>query len=233
MKAAKQRYYEALDRQTAAERVLEKNRQTGGDTMQDRPAFSREEGDQFQSLDIVYQELGVKAYTALTNFLDFLGRLGSGEVNRSVNPASLQEAVAGALSASLARLLSELQEVKVRLEHTETRLAAIEAGLKRIDRYTIEAFRELEEMRRESGEDREGGATPDRGRLAKEEAARLALEAGRRMHEQGKRLSLAAVAREAGLKYGQIVYAFGNKEAFFNELEKVLAEEASSVDPAV
>lgn len=232
MKSAKHRYYEALERQSAAERVLEKNLQMGGDPMVERPVKSREESDDFRPLDMVYQELGIKAYSALTNCLDLLGRLGSGDGSRALNVATLQEAVSTAVSASLSRLLAEVAELKARLEQSDAKLTAIEAGLKRIDRYTIEAFRELEEIKRESDEERESAAVPDRGRLAKEEAARLALEAGRRMHEQGKRLSLAAVAREAGLKYGQIVYAFGNKEAFFNELEKALMG-TSSVEHAV
>lgn len=76
-------------------------------------------------------------------------------------------------------------------------------------------------------------AAVDRGRLAKEDAAQLALDAGRRMREQGKRLTLASVAREAGLKYGQIVYAFGNKDAFFRQLEEDFAAEKETDEAAV
>ena len=60
-----------------------------------------------------------------------------------------------------------------------------------------------------------------RGRLAKEDAARLALDAARRMKVEGRRLTLASVAREAGLKYGQIVYAFGNKDGFLSALREI------------
>lgn len=220
--SAKQRYYEALDRKNSAERVLERHLHTGGDTVEERLSRPQADGDEFRSLDMVYQELGLKAYVAVTNCLDFLGRLGTGEAARQVNSA-LKDELRNAV-ATVNRLVAELQAVRERLDSTESRLAAIEAGVKRIDRFTLEAFRELEDLRREAGQSREGAIPFERGRLAKEEAARLALEAGRRMHEEGKRLSLAAVAREAGLKYGQIVYAFGNKETFFSELERVLAE---------
>lgn len=230
MNPAKQRYYEALDRQTSAERVLEKNLLVGGDTVQDRPNRLKDESDDFRSLDLVYQELGIKAYSALTNCLDLLGRIGTSDSGRGVNLSAIQDMVTSGTSAAFTRLLSEIQDVKERLEQTESKLSAIEAGLKRIDRFTIEAFRELEEIKREADESRDAAGLSDRGRLAKDEAARLALEAGRRMQEQGKRLSLAAVAREAGLKYGQIVYAFGNKEAFFTELEKALSIDPESVE---
>lgn len=197
--------------------------------MQDRYPESRysdaENGaDEFRSIDLVYQELGIKAFSALTNCLDLVGKLGSND-SRAVNAAALEQVVSDVTEKALARLLSEIEEIKVHLEQWESRLSGIEAGLKRIDRFTIDAFRELEEMKREADESREADEfRADRGRLAKEEAARLALEAGIRMREAGRRLSLASVAREAGLKYGQIVYAFGNKDAFFTELEKEALE---------
>lgn len=231
MNSAKQRYYEALDRQNSAERVLERNLHTGGDTVEERQSRLPVESEDFRSLEMVYQELGLKAYAAVTNCLDFLGRLGTAEAGRPMSGA-LQDDMRNAL-ATVNRLVAELQAVRERLDNTESRLAAIEAGVKRIDRFTIEAFRELEEIRREAGQHREAAHAVDRGRLAKEEAARLALEAGRRMQEEGKRLSLAAVAREAGLKYGQIVYAFGNKETFFTELERSLAESTPAEERAV
>ena len=39
-----------------------------------------------------------------------------------------------------------------------------------------------------------------------------ALEAARRLRAQGRKLTLKSVAEAAGLKYSQIVYAFGSKE---------------------
>ena len=61
-----------------------------------------------------------------------------------------------------------------------------------------------------------------RGRIPKEEAIELAINAPRELQAKGRKLTLAAVARQAGLKYGQIMYAFGNKERFFQELERAV-----------
>ena len=131
-------------------------------------------------------------------------------------------------AATVNRLVAELQAVRER--STARVAAAIEAGVKRIDRFTLEAFRELEDLRREAGQC--GGRDPSSADVWLRKRQSLGPEAGRRMHE-GKRLSLAAVAREAGLKYGQIVYAFGNKETFFSELERVLAEATDTEERAV
>lgn len=231
MKSAKHRYYEALDRQTAAERVLERNLSMGGDNMQERSYTQKEERtDEFRSLDTMYQELGIKAFAALTNCLDLFGKMGSQGASRSVDTAALEKVIAAAIDESSSTIIGELREIRMHLDQWEARFNSIEAGMKRIDRFTIDAFRELEEIKREADESRGGESMAgDRGRLAKEDAARLALEAGFRMREQGKRLTLASVAREAGLKYGQIVYAFGNKEAFFSQLEKDLHDHATSV----
>lgn len=203
--------------------------------MHDRTKELPDNGDDFRSLDIVYQELGIKTFSALTNCLDLLGRLGSHDPARSLNAASFEKAVTSGTAEAFSNLQADVREVKEQLVHWESRLSAIEAGLKRIDRFTIEAFRELEEIKREADEIRESEAfVGDRGRLAKEEAARLAIDAGFKMRAEGKRLSLAAVAREAGLKYGQIVYAFGNKDAFFTQLEAAMEEaEATAEDHAV
>src|SRR5690606_9545726 len=89
--SAKQRYYEALDRKNSAERVLERHLHTGGDTVEERLSRPQADGDEFRSLDMVYQELGLKAYVAVTNCLDFLGRLGTGEAARQVNSALKDE----------------------------------------------------------------------------------------------------------------------------------------------
>lgn len=231
MKTSKHRYYEALDRQTTAQRVLERNLSMGGDRVPERRMETNEGAgvDDFQSIDLIYHELGIKAFAALTNCLDFLGRLGSQGGSRPANTAPFEESMTRIVNAAAERVFTEITEIKDLLVQWEERLSAIEAGFKRIDRFTIEAFKELEEIKREADRTPET-AEPSRGRLAKEEAMRLALAAGFRMRQQGKRLTLAAVAREAGLKYGQIVYAFGNKEGFFNELEKELAAGEGTVE---
>lgn len=230
MKAAKQRYYEALERQTTAERVLDRHLGAGSFPAAKEAAAAETPFD-FRSTDALYQELGIKTFSALSNCLDWLIQLGSREpsdrARHSVSKADMKE--------DTAAVLERFDTLNERLDRLEARLGAIEAGIKRIDRFTLEAFRDLENMKQMGSPLVAGHGNrvavsyePDRGRLAKEEAAKLALEAGVEMRKQGKRLTLAAVAREAGLKYGQIVYAFGNKDAFFDQLEIQLRADAAS-----
>lgn len=240
MKAAKQRYYESLERQTTAERVLDRHLGASNFPAAKEAAVAETPHD-FRSTDALYQELGIKTFSALSNCLDWLIQLGSRDssdrAGYGVRKADKKE--------DTAAVLERFDTLYERLDRLEARLGAIEAGIKRIDRFTLEAFRDLDSMKQiatplASGHgNRVALYEPDRGRLAKEEAAKLALEAGVRMRKQGKRLTLAAVAREAGLKYGQIVYAFGNKDAFFEQLEIQLqavveaAEESSFDEEAV
>src|SRR5690606_32710061 len=58
-------------------------------------------------------------------------------------------------------------------------------------------------------------------RLARTASRQLALQAALRLQAEGKPITLAAVARAAGLKYSQVVYAFQKRE----ELLKALALE--------
>ena len=184
----------------------------------------------FQDMETLYQDLGVKAFSALSNCLDWLGNINA----RSKSAISTEQ-----LRTVMEKLQEELKLtvsscVNEFKEYIDSRFNTIEAGVRRIDRFTLDAYRELEELKREkeepvaqSGED----TLAPVGRLAREEAIELALKAGKRMRKEGKMLSLAAVAREAGLKYGQIVYAFGNKDAFFSRLKKEIAvEERESID---
>lgn len=221
MKAAKQRYYESLERQTTAERVLDRHLGTSNFPAAKEAAAAETPLD-FHSTDALYRDLGIKTFSALSNCLDWLIQLGSRDSSEraryGVRNADTKE--------DTAAVLERFDSLYERLDRLEARLGAIEAGIKRIDRFTLEAFRDLDNMKQIASPLTPGHGNripvsyePDRGRLAKEEAAKLALDAGIRMRKQGKRLTLAAVAREAGLKYGQIVYAFGNKDAFFEELE--------------
>lgn len=74
--------------------------------------------------------------------------------------------------------------------------------------------------RGQGGRDRGGGEAGRHGesrprplpRLAKEASRQLALEAAFRLKREGKALTLASVARAAGLKYSQVVYAFRRRE---------------------
>ena len=204
-------YYAALERQRVGEAML-KDRINQRDREQD--------GQELDALELLYTEVGMKAFAAFNSCLEWLSHLGAHRTGAAEPDRSLGEAV----SQGFERILEELGAVKERVARIESSIAALEAGMRRIDKYTMEAFRNLQEMeeRLEEKVHRREAADPQgyRGRMAKEDAASLALEAARRMREEGKRLTLASVAREAGLKYGQIVYAFGNKEGFFKALSE-------------
>lgn len=233
MREAKQRYYESLERQVTAERVLDRHFGTSNFPAAKETAATETPYD-FRSTDALYQELGIKTFSALSNCLDWLIQLGSRDAS---NRQSYKKHAEN--KEETAAVLERLDSLHERLDRLEARLGAIEAGIKRIDRFTLEAFRDLDNVKQMASPlaSNRGGRIPmpyepDRGRLAKEEAAKLALEAGIRMRKQGKRLTLAAVAREAGLKYGQIVYAFGNKDAFFEQLENELQANLSTPSDA-
>lgn len=166
----------------------------------------------------------MKAFMAFNNCLDWLGHLGSG--GSGATTERIEEAVKRALGASLDGLMRDLSFLRERIDRMEQNLAAVEAGMRRIDKFTLEAFRNIQEIEERMRHAPPAGLRPDeelqsRGRLAKEDAARLALDAARRMKVEGRRLTLASVAREAGLKYGQIVYAFGNKDGFLSALREI------------
>lgn len=61
-------------------------------------------------------------------------------------------------------------------------------------------------------------------RLARSQSRRLALKAARSLHQQGKPVTLAAVAREAGLKYSQVVYAFRRRRDLMDALKAEKAQ---------
>lgn len=198
-----------------------------------RPAVPPDEGaDPFQS---VYAEMGVKAFGAFVNLLDYLAVLrpadalglgrGGGEARR-------------ALEEGLRPAMQELSELRTRLDRAETQLSQLVAGMNRMDRFALDTFRQVETIARKLAELQERMETAARqmeaivppgdrwtmvrGRIPKEEAIELAINAARELREKGRKLTLAAVARQAGLKYGQIMYAFGNKERFFQHLESAL-----------
>lgn len=203
-----------------------------------RPEATPDEvADPFQS---VYAEMGMKAFGAFVNLLDYLSVLrptdalgwgrGGEQARRSVEDA-------------LRPALHEMGELRSRLDRAEAQLGQLVAGMNRMDRFALDTFRQVEAVARkltEVQERVEGAArqmeavvppgdrwTMVRGRIPKEEAIELAINAARELQEKGRKLTLAAVARQAGLKYGQIMYAFGNKERFFQQLESALpAQEA-------
>ncbi len=216
----KESYYAALERQRAGEATIRDRFQ--------RP--SRVDDDGAQSLESLYTEVGMKAFFAFNNLLEWLGHLGSSGSGAAAE--RIEEAVNRALTTALGGALRDLALLRERIERMEQNLAAVEAGMRRIDKFTLEAFRNIQELQERlhvaSGPRGSDDEAASRGRLPKEDAVRLALEAARRMKDEGRRLTLASVAREAGLKYGQIVYAFGNKDGFLQALKEIEEAPASA-----
>lgn len=209
---SKQRYYASLERQRAAEASLRAQGQT-------------ERGDK-DSLDELYVDMGVRTFAAFQSCLDWLAGLGSGRraALEGMAAGSMVD-TSGKIDVTLAKISEDINGVKEQLSKLELSLANVESGMRRIDKYTLDAFRQLAEV--DTAHVSVSGTSAAVGvqrqfvsgqRLAKEEARRLALDTAKTMAIAGRSLSLAAVAREAGLKYGQIVYAFGNKDTFLNEL---------------
>src|SRR5690606_34980271 len=135
----------------------------------------------------------------------------------------------------------DLEVVRQRLERQETLLNEIAAGMRRIDRFTLDAFQRMSgQGYRHTLDDGDpalsvraerlpfGQAFGDESpigapmgapkRLAKEETIARALAAGRRLRSQGRKLTLKSVAEAAGLKYSQIVYAFGSKDEMLSRV---------------
>ncbi len=223
----KQRYYASLERQRAAESSLR---------AQSQP--TRTDGDDLEEL---YADMGVRAFAAFQSCLDWLAGIGSGRRTALGSNAGGQEANSQ-FDTALHSVAGDLTGLKEQINKIEAAVGNLEAGMRRIDKYTLDAFRQLAEM--DTG--KTAPAAPESAepiphgnrRLAKEEARRLALDTARKMAAAGQTLSLASVAREAGLKYGQIVYAFGNKDNFLHELEILsghrnvgLDEQASTLQP--
>ncbi|HHW10342.1 MAG TPA: hypothetical protein GXX29_10240 [Firmicutes bacterium] len=209
----KQRYYANLERQQAAESFL---RQQG------LPRSGKGDVDPVEEL---YAEMGQRTFAAFQNCLDWLANIGGrrSELEGGADRERLEEAVTKAVSTCLKDLTQDLATVKEQFGKLETMMSNLEAGIRRIDKYTLEAFRQLSETKAEVEAGQQAlvaGKAASGRRMAREDARRMALEAARRMAENNKTLSLAAIAREAGLKYGQIVYAFGNKDNFFSELQR-------------
>lgn len=57
-------------------------------------------------------------------------------------------------------------------------------------------------------------------RMPKDEVRSIALEAARSLASRGEKVTIASVAKESGLQYGQITYAFGRKDNLIEELSK-------------
>lgn len=221
----KEGYYAALERQRAGEVTL-------------RERFERPQSPEqreAEALEELYTEMGMKAFDAFNSCLEWLSNIGRGSSGGASLDRRVLDDVKDAITSSLSDLSRNMSGIKERIDRLESAMAAMEAGMRRIDKFTLEAFRNIQEI-----EERfQNQSLPSfhqhhdvamRGRLPKEEAARLALEAAEKMRNEGRRLTLAAVAREAGLKYGQIVYAFGNKDGFLDALQSVEVQDENGTD---
>ncbi|MBO8142757.1 MAG: TetR family transcriptional regulator [Firmicutes bacterium] len=199
MGRAKQRYYAAIERAETATRMLERQQE------EEMPMH------EFRAEDQLYADIGARAYRAFANILDSLGDMAG-------RTGSVQaEAVEQAVRRSLEPVVEELRSIRHKLEQQELVLHEVGAGIRRIDKFTLEAF-----QRMQAGEGMLAGARysdPGPGRLSKEETTERALKAARELKQRGERLTLKAVARRAGLRYAQVVYAFGRKEELLQRLE--------------
>lgn len=190
--------------------------------------------DPFQS---VYAEMGMKAFGAFVNLLDYLSVLRPGD---ALGWGRGGDQARRSVEDGLRPVIQEMSELRSRLDRAETQMSQLVAGINRMDRFALDTFRQVEEISRrltEVQERVEGAArqmeavvpsadrwTMVRGRIPKEEAVELAINAARELRQKGRKLTLAAVARQAGLKYGQVMYAFGNKERFFQQLDAALPQ---------
>lgn len=220
MSEGKQRYYAGLERQQGAENSLLHH------LRKDRWEMSKSPDSDIETL---YMEMGMKAFAAFNNCLEFFSEFGR---RQGVDPRTLEHAIRSSLERAISDAFGELRRdissMNDRVGKFEAVLNALDAGMKRIDRFTLDAFRNLaaveqqvaQLMQRAEHLEASGAAESPNKRLSKERAEELALEAALRLEEGGERLSLAAVAREANLKYGQMMYAFGNKERFFKRYEE-------------
>lgn len=212
MKSGKQRYYAALEHEENAGRLFSQRRK-------EELSVSEPRGEEF-----LYADIGARAYKAFANILDSLGEMAS--------RSGAQRA--GGSDEAVRRLLDEAKDefraIRHKLDQHDLLLQEVAAGIRRIDKFTLEAFQRMQLAER-SGEGY-AQAEPGPGRLSKEETTERALKAARELREQGERLTLKAVSRRAGLRYAQVVYAFGRKEELLNRLEEEMraAEEQKKAD---
>lgn len=209
MKSGKQRYYAALEHEENAGRLF-------GQQRREEPIVNEPRGE-----DLLYADIGARAYKAFANILDSLGEMAS----RTGAPRG--EVSEQAVRRSLEQVYEEFRAIRHKLEQHDMLLHEVAAGIRRIDKFTLEAFQRMHTPERPA--ESYSGAETGPGRLSKEETTQRALIAARELRERGERLTLKAVSRKAGLRYAQVVYAFGRKEELINRLEEeIRAAEAQN-----
>lgn len=201
LKSGKQRYYAALEHEENAGRLLDRRRK------EETPMTDFRGGE-----EQLYADIGARAYRAFANVLDSLGDMAgrTGAARGEVSEQTIRRAVEP--------VLEELRLIRHKLEQHDVMLHEVTAGIRRIDKFTLEAFQRMDAPDAGYG----GGryVEPQPGRLSKEETTERALQAARELMDSGERLTLKAVARRAGLRYAQVVYAFGRKEELLNRLDE-------------
>ena len=258
MREARQRYYAALEHESVAQRLLEG--QGSGSVHVGRHGGSGDQTDgwtsgyEVPSATDVYSELGMKVYQAVGNLIGSLSEWGQRSGGWDVNQARR------VISEALEPLSRDLQAIQDRLERQETVLNEIAAGMRRIDRFTLDAFQRLRGRTGFFSSSGEAAPAPVRSefgsgfsrsqndvgldgsavsvgeyrqdrsskRLPKEETVARALEAARQLSQQGRKLTLKSVAEAAGLKYSQIVYAFGSKDEMLDQVARHVMDVANA-----
>lgn len=200
VKSGKQRYYAALEHEENAGRLLDRQRR-------EEMVLTETRGE-----EQLYADIGARAYRAFANVLDSLGDM-AGRTGAARGDVSEQ-----AVRRGLEPVLEELRAIRHKLEQHDLLLQEISAGIRRIDKFTLEAFQRMNTTEATYIGARYGEPQP--GRLSKEETTERAMQAARELQERGERLTLKAVARRAGLRYAQVVYAFGRKEELLSRLDE-------------
>lgn len=200
MRSGKQRYYAALEHEENAGRLFGQRRRE--ELMVEEP----------RGENLLYADIGARAYKAFANILDSLGEMASRAGADRSEPSD------HAARRALEHVQEEFRALRHKLEQHDLLLHEIAAGIRRIDKFTLEAFQRMHTAER-TMEPYVGAEAPP-GRLSKEETTERALVAARELRDRGERLTLKAVSRKAGLRYAQVVYAFGRKEELINRLEE-------------
>lgn len=175
------------------------------------------------NVDRRHAELVSRAHQAVTDLLEAITDL-------TQSPATSRPSVTSEVREAVRPMVESLRQLQESLDEFERDLREVKAGIRRIDKFTLQLFqREISRshssrpaMQNGAPHERRGtdphGA--DRRYVRKYETIRLSLQAARDILADGEKVSMAAVARRAGLSYSQVVYAFGRTENLLQQLEQ-------------
>src|SRR5690606_18257023 len=137
MREARQRYYAALEHESAAQRLFDGHESPPASTgfaMGDSTAAAMG----VPAPADVYSELGMQVYRAIESLL---GNVSGWARSGGADGASVRRAVTEALQP----LARDLEALRSHLERHDVLLNEIAAGIRRIDRFTLEAFQRMRE----------------------------------------------------------------------------------------